>query len=156
MRVEGPRGPFREDPQKEKVGDKKKAQESIPGTSAPPSFVQELSGAILDEEKQDESFDQMMAVIEEEGKQLIAHPDDKHLKTYREAVKKFLNAAIKKAFKIKIVEGRGPNPKLYVVIEKIEGKLEELALNVLAQQKQPLRILAQVEELRGLLLDLKS
>lgn len=156
MRVEGPRGPFREDPQKEKVGDKKKPLESIPGTTSPPSFVQELSGAILDEEKQDESFEQMMAQVEEEGKLLVAHPDDKHLKSYRETVKKFLNAAIKRAFKIKVVEGRGPNPKLYVVIEKIEGKLEELAKNVLAQQKQPLRILAQVEELRGLLLDLKS
>ena len=156
MRVEGPRGPFREDPQKEKVGDKKKAHEAVAGTTESPSFVQELSGAILEEEKQDESFEQMMAQIEEEGKQLIAHPDDKHLKSYREAVKKFLNAAIKKAYKIKVVEGRGPNPKLYVVIEKIEGKLEELARNVLAQQKQPMRILAQVEELRGLLLDLKT
>ena len=156
MRVEGPRGPFREDPQKDKVGDKKKAAESIPGTTEAPSFVQELSGALLDEEKQDESFEQMMAQVEEDGKLLIAHPDEKHLKTYRESIKKFLNAMIKKAFKIKVVEGRGPNPKLYVVIEKIEGKLEELAVNVLAQQKQPLRILAQVEELRGLLLDLKS
>ena len=156
VRVEGPHGPFREDPQKEKVGDRKKSAESIPGTTAPPSFVQELSGAILEEEKQDESFEQMLAQVEEEGKQLVAHPDEKHLRTYRESIKKFLNAMVKKAFKIKIVEGRGPNPKLYVVIEKIEGKLEELAVNVLAQQKQPLRILAQVEELRGLLLDLKS
>lgn len=156
MRVDGPRGPFRDEPQKEKITDKKKQAESVPGTSAPPSFVQELSGALLDEEKQEESFEQMMAQVEEEGKLLVAHPDEKHLKLYRESVKKFLNAMIKKAFKIKVVEGRGPNPKLYVVIEKIEGKLEELAVNVLAQQKQPLRILAQVEELRGLLLDLKS
>jgi len=156
VRVEGPRGPFREDPQKDKVGDKKKQAESIPGTTAPPSFVQELSGAMLDEEKQDENLDQMLAKVEEEGKLLVAHPNDKNLKSYREAVKKFLTAAIKKSFKIKVVEGRGPNPKLYVVIEKIEGKLEELAHNVLAQQKEPLRLLAQVEELRGLLLDLRS
>jgi len=155
MRVEGPRGAFGENPPEKKVGDKKKAS-PVPGSTEPPSFVEELQGAILDEDKHEESFEQMMAQVEEEGKQLVAHPDDKHLRTYKDAVKKFLTAMVKKAFKIKMVEGRGPNPKIYVCIEKIEGKLEELTGAVLSQQKAPLRILAQVEELRGLLLDLKS
>jgi uncharacterized protein len=157
MRVEGPRGPFGENTSKDKVGGKKSAQPSVPGsTSQPASFVEELQGAIVEEDREETSLERLLEEVEAEGKGLVSHPDDKSLKSYREAVKKFLLALVRKAYKVKLVEGRGPNPKLFVSIEKIEGKLEDLARTVLAQQKQPLRILSQVEELRGLLLDLKT
>lgn len=155
MRVEGPRGPFGENPSKEKVGGKK-GSAPVPGSTNPPSFVEELQGAIVEEDKEESSLEQLMAAVEEEGKNLVARPDDKNLKAYREAVKRFLMASVRKAYRIKLVEGRGPNPKLYVSIERIENKLEDLARTVLSKQKQPLRILASVEELRGLLLDLKT
>ncbi len=157
MRIEGPRGPFGDPTSKDKVAGKKEEGGAVPGSSAaPPSFVEELQGAMATEDREERSLDQLIEEVETEGKELVAHPDETHLKTYREAVKRFLMAAVSRAYRIRVVEGRGPNPKLYVCIERIESKMEDLTREILSSQRQPLRILAQVEELRGLLLDLKT
>jgi uncharacterized protein YaaR (DUF327 family) len=155
MRIEGPQGMFGDALPKDKV-DKRKKAGNTGSLSPPPSFVEELNAAVTEESVTDANFDTLISDVDTSGKELMAKQDEKNLKKYKDAVKRFLTAAVRKAYRIKVVEGRGPNPKLYVHIEKIESKLDDLTREVLASQKNPLRLLSSIEELRGLLLDLRT
>lgn len=154
MRVEGPQGRFGDSLQKDKIGGKKQAP-SAPGVH-PPSFVEELQAAVEEEAHEERDFSKLIADVDDCGRRLLEKPDTKRLREYRESVKRFMLAAVRRAYRVKVVEGRGPNPKIYIFVEKIEFKLEELAREVLSSHRQPLRMLAQLEELRGLLLDLQT
>lgn len=157
MRVEGATGRFGDTPGKEPIRDKKRVPAgSRPVPSRPPSFVEELQGALAEEPPGDRTVEQLIAEVDEAGKELLGRPNGDHLRRYREAVKNFLVVAVRRSFRVHVVEGRGAHPKLYVVVDKIESRLDELARQVLAAHRNPLRLLAQVEELRGLLLDLKT
>lgn len=153
MRVEGPLGGFGELP-KEKVDHKKKPAPSGSGVP-PPSFVEELQAAAQEELPEKVDFQVLIADVEQAGRELLGQQSEEHLTKYKGAVKKFLGAAVKQSYQIKVTEGHGPNPKIYVSVEKIESKLDELLRSVLSAQKDPLRLLAQIEELHGLLLDLR-
>jgi len=156
MRVEGLPGNFGETPPKEKVDQKKRsAGAGKPSGVSDPSFVEELKAAVLEEVPEDADFTKLIADVDESGRELLKKQDGEHLKKYKEAVKRFLLSAVKRTYRLKVVEGRGPSPKLYVYVEKIESKLDELTRTVLAAQKNPLQLLSQLEELRGLLLDMK-
>ncbi|MEK7765668.1 MAG: YaaR family protein [bacterium] len=157
MRVEGPVGGFSDTPGKERVGDKRRAPTSVKGPGArPPTFVEELQGALAEDASEDVDVEQLLADIDSSGKELTAKPTAERLKAYKESVKRFMLVAVRKTFRVQVVEGRGIHPKLYVMVEKIESRLDELARQVLTANRNPLRLLAQLEELRGLLLDLKT
>lgn len=156
MRVEGPSGSFQDPQGKDRVDRKKRQAGAAPAPGeAPPTFVEELQSAVLDEGGEEKGFGELIAEVDQAGRELIAHRDETHLKAYRSAVKQFLLAAVRRAYRLKVVEGRGPHPKLYVHIERIESRLADLAREVLATQKTQLKILAQIEEIRGLLFDLR-
>jgi hypothetical protein len=154
MRVEGPPGQFGDPMGKEPVG-KKKGHQAAPA-GVPPSFGEELASAVVEEAQPEVSLDQLIAIVDESGHELMRKPDPQRLKAYKDAVRKFMLAIIARSFKVKIIQSHGPNPKLYVFIEKIEVRLDEVTRIVLAANKDPLRLLAQLEELRGLLLDMRT
>jgi hypothetical protein len=156
MRVEGPQGRFGDTPQKEKVDQRKRTGSTGSVSAKPPSFIEEIQAAVTDESLEEVNFDVLIADVDTAGRELMAKQDDANLKKYKKVVRRFLLLAVRKAYRVKVIEGRGPNPKLYVHVEKIEAKLDDLAREVLASQKNPLHLLAKIEELRGLLLDLKT
>ncbi len=155
MRVEGPHGSFGDTPPREKVGDKKKAGSSSRPAPYAASFVAELQNAIADDVSEPVDFDELIRSVDESGRDLVDRPDAEHLKNYKSSVKRFVLAAVRRAYRVKLVESRTVNPKLYVFVEKIEVKIDQITRTVLASHRNPLRLLSQLEELRGLLLDLR-
>lgn len=157
MRIEGTKSGFGDSPSKDRVGDKKRGPAELgPAAGRPGPFLEELQAALEEESLDAVDFDALVVAVDGAGKELLAHQDADHLKRYKDAVKKFLLAAVRKAFRVQVVEGRGAQPKLYVMVERIELKLDDLTRAVLTSNKAPLRLLAQIEELRGLLLDLRT
>lgn len=157
MRIENPHGQFADVPGKDPVKDKRKSGAAgKPGTPKPADFLEELQTAVESVEPETPAdWTVLVAELDRAGRELLEHQDAKHLEEYKKSVKAFLTAAVHQTYRLKLVEGRGANPKLYVQIERIEVHLDELARTVLAAHKNPLKLLAQVEELRGLILDLK-
>lgn len=156
MRIERPLGGFGEPPSKDRIDPKKPSV--LPARSAdakPLPFVEQLQDVVLEEAGREVDFQKLISEVDDAGRELIGHQDDAHLKKYKGAVKNFLMASVSRTYRLKVIEGKGPMPKLYVYVEKIEIKLDELTKKVLDAHKNPLRILEQLEELRGLLLDLK-
>jgi len=156
MRIEGPQGRFGDTPPKDKVEKRKRSGGAGGIAPQPASFVEEMQAAVTEETSEDVSFDTLIIDVDKAGRDLMSRQDEENLKRYKNAVKKFLMAAVRKTYRVKVVEGRGPNPKLYVMVEKIQAKLDDLTREVLASQANPLRLLSSIEELRGLILDLRT
>lgn len=157
MRVEGTPGQFSDLPPKEQVSGKRKSSSSSkPGAPEPASFVDELRAAVEADDAAETDWPKLIQDVDTAGREMLAHQDEEHLTSYKKAVRAFMSAAVRRSYRVRVVEGHGANPKLYVIVDKIEGKLDEMTRTVLSAQKNPLALLAQMEELRGLLLDLKT
>ncbi|NCN05896.1 MAG: DUF327 family protein [Spirochaetales bacterium] len=94
--------------------------------------------------------------IHERGDALSSLPSRQNLSAYRESLSLFLK--IVGSFTYTTEEHKSSrevlNQKKYIIIKRIDEKLENLALGILTEQAEKLKILAQVEEINGLLFDL--
>ena len=80
------------------------------------------------------------------------------LKSYKDTLRDFLRDTSGQAYGIKeetILSKKG-RTKVYQIIEKINGELEELSALVLSKHKNQVKILAKLDQIRGLMIDLYS
>ncbi|MBM3268688.1 MAG: DUF327 family protein [Candidatus Sericytochromatia bacterium] len=99
-----------------------------------------------------EPADIHMRRVDEEAKRLLANPTMAGIAAYREAVRKFLKAVSDKLGKLdKRTDRRN---RTLVIIRSLDDKLEDLTRAVLEDQEKGLDLLARLNEIRGMLLDL--
>lgn len=97
--------------------------------------------------------------VELAGDELKMKQDLASMETYRRKVKQFIHFVVKNAFEIEKTQRRGinrktgrrPDPRVQVKI--IDEKLHQLASEMLYMQKSNLQLLAKVEEINGLIID---
>lgn len=97
--------------------------------------------------------------VELAGDELKMKQDLAAMETYRRKVKQFIHFVVKNAFEIEKTQRRGinrktgrrPDPRVQVKI--IDEKLHQLASEMLYVQKSNLQLLAKVEEINGLIID---
>ena len=93
--------------------------------------------------------------IVEAGNELVRSPTPSNLEEYKSKIKDFLKLIEKKLYKISGKMDLKTNmPKLHVVVEEINEKLEELAKALFEAEKGTLNIAAKVGEINGLILDI--
>ncbi len=104
------------------------------------------------------ALEEILKKLDEVGQRLAKNFSVYDLKLYKETLKKFLYNTLGKVYDLKEETGwtRQGHPKVYQRIEMINGELEELSRLVLAEQKEPLKILEKMDHIRGLLVDLYS
>jgi uncharacterized protein len=80
------------------------------------------------------------------------------IKEYRQKVKAFVQYAVDHSIAVEeTTSGLGIlNRKRFTLVRVIDEKLESLAVSVLAAQKDQIGMLAQIDEINGLLVDLMS
>lgn len=94
--------------------------------------------------------------ITEQGQKLAKKVDVRELKIYKKLISEFLDEALsnsRKFLKESFVDRRG-RYRVYAVIKKINSELDELTKDVLSTEKDNLRILQRIEDIRGLILDI--
>ncbi len=100
--------------------------------------------------------DMHMLAIQEQGRRLCRSMTLKDLKKYRQMVAEFLNMCISQG--LCLTEERMPQrhgkTRLLSIIKTVNKKLIDLAEKLISEDKDPLQIIALVDEIRGLLLDL--
>lgn len=112
------------------------------------------------QEKNEEKIDLDLALenIDKLGKQLRDKPTLINLKNYKTAVRAFLQEAVKTAYAVteqRFVDRFGRR-RMFLLVAKVDEKLEELTRMVLNQQDNALNLAAKLDEIRGLLLDIDS
>jgi uncharacterized protein YaaR (DUF327 family) len=103
-----------------------------------------------------EDLESLLNKLNEVGQRLVKTFSIYDLIEYKDTLKSFLNDSLKKAFGLKeeMSYSRRGRPKIYQYIEVIDQELEDLSKLVLAQQKDPVKVLKKLDSIRGLLVDL--
>lgn len=98
----------------------------------------------------------MLEDIVMQGDRIKKKTDVKDMRRYRGLVKEFLNEVVNRSHKFSrenFLDRRGRH-RVYGIIRRVDEKLDELAQELMKDEKDNLSILSKVDEIRGLLLDL--
>ena len=98
----------------------------------------------------------MMQEITMQGEKLGKHMDVRDMKHYRRLIQEFMNEIVNRSHKFSrenFLDRRGRH-RVYGMIKRVNGVLDELAGELIKEEKDTLAILSKVDEIRGLLLDI--
>ena len=98
----------------------------------------------------------MLEEITRQGDKLAKHRDIKDMKRYRALIKDFMNEIVNRshAFSRENFLDRKGRHRVYGIIRLIDSNLDELAQELVKDEKNHLTILEKIGEIRGLLLDI--
>ena len=100
----------------------------------------------------------MMEEITMQGKKLGKHMDVRDMRHYRSLIKEFMNEIVNRSHKFSrenFLDRRGRH-RVYGMIKRVDAALDELATELLKEEKDHLLILSKIVEIRGLLLDITT
>lgn len=98
----------------------------------------------------------MMEEIIMQGDKLVKRMDVKDMRKYRSLIKDFLNEIVNRSHKFSrenFLDRKGRH-RVYGIIRLVDEKLDELAQELVKDERDKIGILAKVGEIRGLLLDI--
>ena len=121
------------------------------------SFKFTLASHVEEAELQ-EKLNGLMEDITTQGEKLSEHMDIRDMKKYRELVKDFLNEVVNRSHKFSrenFLDRRGRH-RVYGIVKLVDKNLDDLASELVKDEKDHLAILSRVGEIRGLLLDIST
>lgn len=98
----------------------------------------------------------LMEEITMQGNKLGKHRDVKDMKKYRGLIKEFMNEVVNHSHTFtreNFLDKRGRH-RVYGIIRLVDEKLDELAQELVKDEKDNLSILNKIGEIRGLILDI--
>lgn len=114
-----------------------------------------LASNIAEEELQ-VRLSSMMEEITRQGDKLSKKMDVRDMKRYRGLIKDFMNEVVNRSHKFSrenFLDKKGRH-RVYGIIRQVDNTLDELARELMKDEKDHLSILGKIGEIRGLLLDI--
>ena len=110
----------------------------------------------IEEQDLQNALANMMEEITRQGEKLAKHRDIKDMKRYRGLIKDFLNEVVNRshAFSRENFLDRKGRHRVYGIIRLIDENLDQLAQELVKDEKDNIAILNMIGEIRGLLLDI--
>lgn len=109
-------------------------------------------------ERQAESEEEIPSLerVDRAGERLRENPTPARLEEYKREVAAVLRALTQRAFRVVTEKGavRAGRQKIFVLVRAVNEELEALTRLVLAREKDRLAIVAKLDQVRGLLVDL--
>ncbi len=148
--------------------DKKTVKKNDSAPSVFETFVESetlTAGAVRGIESFDEDSDleDLLDDVHQQGENLLSSQTLGSIELYKKSVRNFIHYVLEQAVKVESIEGAKFNrfkpsnkQKRYTLISVIDDKLDKLAAGILMNQGRQLNLLAKVEEINGLLVDLIS
>ena len=130
-------------------------EHKAPVQQADGSFKFTLLSSIEEQELQSR-LNGMLEEITRQGKQIKKHMDIRDIKHYRELIREFMNEIVNRSHKYSrenFLDRRGRH-RVYGMVKLIDKNLDELAAELIKDEKDALLILNKVDEIRGMLLDI--
>ena len=112
----------------------------------------------VEEAELQEKLNGLMNDITAQGEKLSEHMDIRDMKKYRELVKDFMNEVVNRSHKFSrenFLDRRGRH-RVYGIVKLVDKNLDDLASELVKDEKDHLAILSKVGEIRGLLLDIST
>lgn len=112
----------------------------------------------IDDAELKEKLTTLMNEIDEEGKKITEHMDIKDMRHYRSLVKDFMNEVVNRSHKFSrenFLDRRGRH-RVYGIVKLVNKDLDDLADELMKDEKDHIAILGKVGDIRGLLLDIAA
>jgi uncharacterized protein YaaR (DUF327 family) len=130
--------------------EKKKVSEEVNVLQS--SFYDELK--LAETEEIHIEFDKLVEEITRQGERFSKNPTLQELKLYKSMIREFLKYVTDRMFSVEHHTGGKWKQKIYTVSKIIDEKLQALTKLVVSQQTDNIDLLATLDEIRGLLIDL--
>ncbi|MGN0249203.1 MAG: YaaR family protein [Lachnospiraceae bacterium] len=98
----------------------------------------------------------MMQEITQQGDRISKKMDVRDMKKYRALIKDFMNEIVNRSHKFSrenFLDKKGRH-RVYGIIRQVDDTLDELARELVKDEKDHIAILSRIDEIRGLLLDI--
>ena len=112
----------------------------------------------IEEKDLQEKLNSMMEEITVQGDKISKHMDIKDMKKYRELVKGFLNEVVSRSHEFSrenFLDRRGRH-RVYGIVRLVDKNLDDLAGELVMDEKDHLAIISKIDDIRGLLLDIST
>ncbi len=127
------------------------------------STVQESDGTFkftlisnIEEQGLKERLTIMMSEITAHGKKLGKHMDVRDMRRYRALIKDFMNEIVSRSHEFSrenFLDRKGRH-RVYGMVKLVDQKLDELARELISDEKDNIAILSKIDEIQALLLDI--
>ena len=110
----------------------------------------------IQEKELQEKIGGLMSQINEQGKKISKKKDIKDMRRYRELIKTLLNEVVYRSHQFtreNFLDRRGRH-RVYGIIRLVDKNLDELAEELMKDEKDNISILSKIGEIEGLLLDI--
>lgn len=98
----------------------------------------------------------LMEDITQQGKKLGKHMDVRDMRKYRHLIQDFMNEIVSHSHKFtreNFLDRRGRH-RVYGMIKLLDQNLDDLAMELIKDEKDHIAILSKIDEIRGILLDI--
>ena len=132
--------------------------QSVKSTASSDDSFQFTLISNIEEKDLQEKLGNMMQEITEQGEKIAKHMDIKDMRKYRELVKGFLNEVVNRSHKFSrenFLDRRGRH-RVYGIVKLVDKNLDELAGELVKEEKNHLEIVGRIDDIRGLLLDITA
>ena len=126
------------------------------GVESEASLVFRKTMTSLSEEQHHARMVDLVGAIDEQAKRLSKRADISEFEKYRNLIRNFLDEVVSNGYsfsKENAFAARGRH-RFFATVKTIDDKLDEMAKKVLDEQADSIGILADIGEIRGLLLDM--
>lgn len=99
-----------------------------------------------------------MEDINAQGEKIAKHMDIKDMRKYRELVKGFLNEIVSRSHEFSrenFLDRRGRH-RVYGIVKLVDKNLDDLANELVKEEKDHIAIVSRIDDIRGLLLDIAT
>lgn len=110
----------------------------------------------IEEASLKERLNLMLEDIVQQGKKIAKRTDISEMRQYRQLIKDFLNEVVNRSHQFSrenFLDRRGRH-RVYGIVKLIDKNLDELAEELIKDEKDNIAILNKIDEIRGLLLDI--
>ncbi|TGN20312.1 YaaR family protein [Leptospira idonii] len=141
-------------PQRKSSSDKLKT--SSPDSSNL-SFLEILESIVPSDQENTKELNELWKDLPDLEKALIANPNHSNLKEYKEHIKQIAQLIMKKNHKVMQAPTRGRNDNKDIrYVKVLDEKLDLLARTMFSPNNSAFAILKQLDDIRGLLIDIKG
>lgn len=112
----------------------------------------------IDESELQDKLRDMLDKITAQGNKIAEHMDIRDIKTYRAMISEFFNEVVAGNFKFNrdsYLDKRGKH-RVYGIINQVNQKLDDIARELMKDEKNAIKILDSIGEIQGLLLDIET
>ena len=110
----------------------------------------------IEEKDLQNKLSSLMEQIDAQGEKIAKHMDVADMKRYRSLVKEFMNEVVNRSHEFSrenILDRRGRH-RVYGIVKLVDKNLDDLARELVKDEKDNMEILNKVGEIKGLLLDI--